>query len=68
MSAKPRVRLSDDERKKFDSIGLDDINAIVDVAELPPPSTCAIHTSNPSSSSSLRSASMAAMISVVIRL
>ena len=34
MSAKPRVRLSDDERKKFDSIGLDDINAIVDVAEL----------------------------------
>ena len=34
MSAKPRVRLSDDERKKFDSIDLDDINAIVDVAEL----------------------------------
>ena len=34
MSAKPRVRLSDDERKKFDFIGLDDIDAIVDVAEL----------------------------------
>lgn len=31
---KPRVRLSDDERKKFDSIGLDDINSMVDVAEL----------------------------------
>jgi|TARA_B100001758_G_C17933017_1_gene364405 hypothetical protein len=31
---KPRVRLSDDERKKFDSISLDDINSMVDVAEL----------------------------------